>query len=91
MADKSSPGPPSLRASDEDRERVASVLRESYSHGRLDLEELQQRLDAAYAAKTVNDLTHLTADLPSTLLHPDPRAKPMQAAPSWRGGFVTAS
>ena len=66
MADTPTPGPPSLRASDEDRERVATVLRDSYSHGRLDLEELQQRLDAAYAAKTVNELTHLTADLPAT-------------------------
>jgi hypothetical protein len=56
---------PALRASDEDRERVVTALRDGYSHGRLDLDELQQRLDAAYAAKTVNELTHLTADLPS--------------------------
>jgi hypothetical protein len=57
---------PSLRASDQDRERTATSLRDGYSHGRLDLDELQQRLDAAYAAKTLNELSHLTTDLPST-------------------------
>ncbi len=44
---------------------MATILRDGYSHGRLDLDELQQRLDAAYAAKTLPELAHLTADLPS--------------------------
>jgi len=75
--------PPALRASDEDRERVASILRNGYSHGRLDLDELQQRLDAAYAAKTLVELEHLTADLPSSTAAPSPDGPP--AAPTLGG------
>jgi hypothetical protein len=47
-----------------DRERVATVLRDSYADGRLTLEELQERLDQAYASKTLGELDTLTRDLP---------------------------
>lgn len=56
--------PPDLRASDADREAVAERLREAAGDGRLDLEELQERLDLAFAAKTYGELAPLTADLP---------------------------
>lgn len=56
---------PSLRASDDDRERVAVVLREAYAAGRLTNEEFTERLDATYAARTFGDLAPLTADLPA--------------------------
>ena len=55
-----------IRISDADRHRVAEVLREAAGEGRLDLDELDQRLEAAYAAKTYADLVPLTADLPVT-------------------------
>ncbi|MGH3097719.1 MAG: DUF1707 SHOCT-like domain-containing protein [Streptosporangiales bacterium] len=55
----------SLRCADADRERVASVLREHYAEGRLDLNEYQERTDAVYAAKTFGDLAPLTRDLPA--------------------------
>ncbi|WP_037608006.1 DUF1707 SHOCT-like domain-containing protein [Streptacidiphilus rugosus] len=55
-----------LRASDADRERVAEALRDAYAEGRLDAEEHSQRLDAAYAAKTMGELVPLTRDLPAT-------------------------
>lgn len=55
----------SLRCADADRERVASVLRDHYAEGRLDLDEYQERTDAVYAAKTFGDLEPLTADLPA--------------------------
>jgi hypothetical protein len=55
-----------IRISDADRFRVAEVLREAAGEGRLDLDELDQRLEAAYAAKTYADLVPLTADLPVT-------------------------
>ena len=55
---------PSLRIGDREREAVAAELREHYAHGRLTLEEFNQRLDAVFAAKTQNDLSRLTADLP---------------------------
>jgi hypothetical protein len=53
-----------LRASDSDREAVAERLREAAGDGRLDLEELQERLDRVFAAKTYGELEPLTADLP---------------------------
>jgi hypothetical protein len=54
---------PSRRISDADRERVAEILREAAGDGRIDLGELEQRLEAAYAAKTYGDLAPITHDL----------------------------
>lgn len=54
---------PALRASDADRERVAVILRDAAGDGRLTVHELDERLDAAYAAVTRDDLTGLTTDL----------------------------
>lgn len=56
--------PRDLRISDADRHRVAELLREAAGEGRLDLEELDERLGATYAAKTYGDLVPLTVDLP---------------------------
>jgi hypothetical protein len=53
-----------IRASDEERERMAHILRTAMTEGRLTLEEGEQRLAAAYAATYREDLTPLTADLP---------------------------
>lgn len=53
-----------LRASDADRERVAKILHDAMAEGRLSLTELDERLQAAYAAKTLGDLVPLTEDLP---------------------------
>jgi hypothetical protein len=41
-----------LRISDDDRHRVAEVLRTAAGEGRIDLDELDERLEATYAAKT---------------------------------------
>ncbi len=56
--------PSRLRVSDQDRHQVAEALREAAAEGRLDLDELDERLEAAYAAKVYADLLPLTADLP---------------------------
>lgn len=53
-----------LRASDSDREAVAERLREAAGDGRLDLDELQERLDRTFAAKTYGQLVPLVSDLP---------------------------
>ncbi len=53
-----------IRIGDAEREALAASLREHYSHGRLTLDEFQQRLDAAFAARTHEDLARITADLP---------------------------
>jgi hypothetical protein len=60
------PDPQHLRASDADRERVAEKLREAAGDGRLTMDELDERLDAVYAAKTYADLVPITRDLPDT-------------------------
>ncbi len=53
-----------LRIGDAEREATATGLREHYAHGRLTLDEFNQRLDATFAAKTDADLERITADLP---------------------------
>ena len=58
------PDPQHLRASDADRERVAETLREAAGDGRLTMDELDERLDAVYAAKTYAELAPITRDLP---------------------------
>ncbi len=73
----------SLRASDEDRERLVAVLREQMVAGRLTSEELDERTGAAYAAKTWSDLRALVADLPVTAVFADERA-PVPAPPAFR-------
>jgi DUF1707 SHOCT-like domain len=65
-----------LRASDEDRERLVAVLREQMVVGRLTSEELDERVGAAYAAKTWDDLRALLKDLPVTVVFADERVPP---------------
>jgi hypothetical protein len=54
----------SLRASDADREAVVDRLRVAAGEGRLEPEELEQRVDDALRARTYGDLEELLADLP---------------------------
>src|SRR4051794_7789626 len=58
------PDPSRLRISDQDRHHVAEVLREAAGEGRIDLEELDQRLEATYAARTYADLVPITSTCP---------------------------
>jgi hypothetical protein len=53
-----------LRASDADREQVAERLRQATAEGRLMAEELEERLEAVFAARTYGELDALVADLP---------------------------
>ena len=53
-----------IRTSDQERERIAEILRAAMTEGRLTLEEGEERLAAVYAAKYRDDLKPLTADLP---------------------------
>jgi len=57
------PSSPALRASDADRDRVIELLRAAVADGRLDPVEFDERLDAALAARTIDALAPLTADL----------------------------
>jgi hypothetical protein len=68
------PSDPRIRASDADRDRTAALLREHLAAGRLTAEEFSERLDAAYAAKTLGELDQLLADLPGIDLYELPDA-----------------
>ena len=61
-----------LRASDQDRDRTAEILREAAAEGRLSMAELDERLDAVYAAKTYAELEPVVRDLPSSGTAPVP-------------------
>ncbi|WP_369251083.1 DUF1707 domain-containing protein [Streptomyces sp. R41] len=56
---------PELRASHADRDRVVDVLRIAAGDGLLTADELGERVEAALSARTVSELTALTADLPA--------------------------
>jgi fatty acid desaturase len=59
---------PDLLASDADRARVATQLREHYESGRLTLEEFQERLDETHRARTEAQLERVLRQLPSPKL-----------------------
>jgi hypothetical protein len=63
------PSDPKIRASDADRDRTAALQREHLAAGRLTSEEFNERLDKAYAAKTMGELDQLLADLPGIDLY----------------------
>ena len=56
---------PELRISDTDRDQTAEVLREAHAHGRITVDELDERLTSVYSAKTYADLVPITRDLPA--------------------------
>jgi hypothetical protein len=63
---------PQLRAADSDREAVAATLGRALSEGRLAVDEYEERLAKAYAARTYGALWALVADLPAgPLPYPD--------------------
>jgi hypothetical protein len=72
--------PAQLRISDSDRHQVAEILRQAAGEGRLDIDELDQRLEQTYAARTYADLVPITLDLPAHP-HPRPVVRPAAASP----------
>jgi hypothetical protein len=80
--------PGRMRISDEERHRVAEVLRQAAGEGRLDLDELDERLQAAYDAKTYADLVPLTADLPVAGAPPAPAPAPRPSIPAPTGSAI---
>ncbi|WP_371577736.1 DUF1707 and DUF4190 domain-containing protein [Streptomyces sp. NBC_01314] len=55
---------PSLLAAHADRERAVDVLKAGFSEGRLPMDEYERRVERAYKARTVGELSLLVADLP---------------------------
>jgi Domain of unknown function (DUF1707) len=60
-------GDPDLRASDDDREDVVRQLQRGLTTGRLTVEEFDERVRTAYAARTMGELADLIRDLPRSL------------------------
>ena len=73
-----------MRVGDAEREATAAELREHYASGRLTLDELNDRLDKAFAAKTRGDLDAL---LP-TCRRRDPAGRDRGGPPGAGGGPV---
>jgi hypothetical protein len=73
-----SEGPGALRASHDDRDRVAEQLRVAAGDGRLSPVELDERLELALTARTYAELAALVTDLPAagTAAEPAPAAPP---------------
>jgi hypothetical protein len=69
-----------LRASDADRERVATVLNTAYAEGRLSRDEHDERLDQLIVAKTFDDLIPITRDL--VVSRPPAEGRQPAAAPT---------
>jgi hypothetical protein len=63
-----------ILASDGERDHVVALLQRGFSDGRLTHAELEERLGAALAARTRDQLQALTADLPGTEVRPEPPA-----------------
>src|SRR5690349_2508781 len=61
---------PELRASDAQRDRAAQEIREHFAEGRLTDDELSERVQAAYDARTQGELNRLLADLPKLPVSP---------------------
>jgi hypothetical protein len=65
------PGADELRVSDLEREQVVQELREHFAAGRLSDDELSERSQKAYEARTNAELRSLLADLPQLPARPE--------------------
>ena len=79
------PQPPIL-ASDAERERACTVLREASVDGRLTLDEFSQRIGRALAARTRDQLVEVTRDLPAVLPPQAVRRPPVRWSVAVLGG-----
>lgn len=76
-------GTPRIRVSDADRAATVSHLQAALVEGRLDLDETEERVGAAFAARYDEDLRVLVADLP-------PHVPVPSGAPSWDALWMSA-
>jgi hypothetical protein len=70
-----------MRASDSDRERVVEILRDAHTEGRLDQDELMNRVEAAYEARTYRELDGVIDDLPIARRQPAPLVPQLNRLP----------
>ena len=80
--------PNDLRIGDAEREQTMAALREHFAQGRLDHEELDERLERVLSARTARDLAQVTADLPGHQPKPAYREPaPQHNPPGFPGDF----
>lgn len=70
--------PPQLRATDAEREAVAGIVRSALDDGRIQLDELDDRLGAVYEAKTYGELSVVIDDIVPRSPQPLPQPRPAQ-------------
>lgn len=80
------PSDRTLRAADADRDAVAEALREQHLAGRLETDELQERIERCYTAKTYAELDALLLDLPAR----EPSARSGADSRRWRRSWIGA-
>jgi uncharacterized protein DUF1707 len=83
-----------LRIGDAERDAAAADLGEHFVAGRLSLDELHERLDDVFSAKTRGQLFRIMADLPGFRRSPrptTPTASPAMASPDQRARHATPS
>jgi hypothetical protein len=84
----------SVLASDADRDAVTDRLRDAAGEGRLQPEELEERVDAALRARTYGELGRLVADLPrhgeEPWVHPSWRTTGLARSALVGGGLAAA-
>lgn len=76
-------GQDGVRIGDAERERAVSELSEHFAAGRMTPDELDERLELAWRARTAADLAPLFADLPRGIV--DGRGGDRPAVPARRG------
>jgi hypothetical protein len=62
---------PELRVSDADRQQVVDRLRDETANGRLTLDEFDERVGDAFAARTRSELEHVLRELPAVWTPPN--------------------
>jgi hypothetical protein len=78
---------PDLRASDADREAAVDSLRRHAAAGRLDVEELDERVEKAYSAKMLSELAELQVDLPRLAVRPHRPVEQRRSRPMMPGRY----
>jgi TM2 domain-containing membrane protein YozV len=73
------PEPRSIRIGTAEREQAVKALGDHFAQGRLEPHEFEERMTAAYGARTAAELDRLFDDLPRAGLPPHPGGRP--AAP----------
>ncbi|MDR2620428.1 MAG: DUF1707 domain-containing protein [Propionibacteriaceae bacterium] len=73
-----------LRASDNDRQRIADVIGDAYADGRLTIAEHSERLEKVWASKTLGELEPLIADLGRPVSPTQPQQPTQSAVQTWQ-------